>query len=69
MSDATQAGYVICFDPRDPEQSVGDPSTWKPTDNIALIAAHWQPIPARPPGFWDRVKVNADYCDEMVSLT
>ena len=59
---------LVCFDPRDPSQVERDPATWKPTDNPALIGAHYTPAYARPPGFWEAVKVTADHCDAPIEM-
>jgi hypothetical protein len=62
-----------CYDPRDPKQDVDKPATWKETDNPALImaveiaddlAARGAQIDA---GFWSRVEMLANYCDERVT--
>jgi hypothetical protein len=55
---------VKCFDPRDKTQRLDDPTTWKPTDNPALILAHGL---TNAEANWDWVVEQADYCDELVT--
>jgi hypothetical protein len=64
MTSCSPAVFV-CFDPRDPLQSVDDRSTWRPTDNAILISATM--LLAEPDGphavSWDKVAALADLCD------
>lgn len=55
----------LCFDPRDPLQSVDDRSTWRPTPNAILISATM--LLAEPGGphsvSWDKVAALASLCE------
>lgn len=59
----------VCFDPRDPAQSLSDRSTWRPSDNAILISATVL-LTAREthPIHWDRVAALADLCDQEPGL-
>jgi len=52
----------IAYDPRDPEQKLHDRSTWKETENEALIKASkkawWRP------NYWVGIAMLADMWDE-----
>ncbi|WP_439544055.1 hypothetical protein [Hyphomicrobium sp.] len=56
---------VLCFDPRDPLQSVDDRLTWRPTGNAILITATM--LLGDHEGShaisWDKVAALADLCD------
>ena len=57
----------LCFDPRDPAQSIQDRATWKPSHNAILIAStvllaidgYEHPIN------WDKVAALADLCEDV----
>lgn len=59
-----------CYDPRDPEQKSDDSTTWKETQNPALIVAQMAHDcgVARVPDFWDIVREQADMCDHLVRV-
>ncbi len=57
---------LVCYDPRDASQVESDPSTWRASDNVALVLAHHTPAEVRPSGYWNWIKTLADYCDEVV---
>lgn len=53
-----------CYDPRDPDQQIDDPSTWQSTSNAVLIMASF--LRAFEPSddvCWDKVAALADMCD------
>jgi hypothetical protein len=56
----------VCFDPRDPSQTEGDISTWRATENPALIRAAERQVIIEQTGaslsksFWDDVAREAD---------
>ena len=55
----------LAFDPRDPEQDVDRPETWKPTNNPALLMAKRlieQGVNLDDDD-WKIVLINADECD------
>lgn len=59
------------YDPRDPTQTLGDRTTYKPSNNSALIWAWFRthPYGRRKPESsinWDRIAEQADICDESV---
>jgi len=59
------------YDPRNPNQSLSQPSTWAWSDNAALIQSHWltqrwqYPV-AEGEVDWGSVRTAADICDEAV---
>jgi hypothetical protein len=59
----------VCFDPRDESQFLGDPDTWRPTDNPVLISAGTAAALADRTGmslgksFWKDVATRADEAD------
>ncbi|MCB1533581.1 MAG: hypothetical protein KDJ44_02375 [Rhodoblastus sp.] len=56
------------FDPRDPDQREDDPSTWKPSNNPALILRDiGRLMGGVADGFDEWVKRQADYCEQMVT--
>ncbi|MDR0769929.1 MAG: hypothetical protein LBE75_01825 [Burkholderiales bacterium] len=60
------------YDPRDPSQSIADPSTWKWSINAALALANF--LSNKTYGWgktldWESVQEAADYCDEMVGTS
>lgn len=55
------------YDPRDPSQDPNDPSTWKVTDNPALLAVRF--IDGQTVGMdWEVVARSAGYCEELVPI-
>ena len=54
----------LAFDPRDPEQSLTAPGTWKPTRNPALLVAAMVNQVAID---WERVAELADACEAPAS--
>lgn len=67
------ADLEACYDPRDPEQDPADPSTWKWSDNAAIVLLAYLHAPS---GFGipfeeidlDSFAALADVCDEDVPL-
>ncbi len=60
------------YDPRDETQTLGDRSTYKPTDNAALMWAWFRTHPygrkkSEAAINWDRIGEQADICDESVT--
>lgn len=60
------------YDPRDPEQILGDRSTYKPSRNAALVWAWFRthPYGRKKPETsinWSKIAEQADICDEMVT--
>jgi hypothetical protein len=60
------------YDPRDPEQILGDRTTYKPSRNAAIVWAWFRTHPygrrkAESSVNWDRVAEQADFCDETVT--
>jgi hypothetical protein len=55
----------VCFDPRDPTQSIADRATWKLSDNAILISATmlFAAYGDRYPISWDKVAALADLCE------
>lgn len=65
------ARWERCFDPRDPTQSLNNPSTWKFTSNAALIFARFRTHPYgrnKPMDSinWAKVAEQANICDQTV---
>lgn len=63
--------FSYCYDPRDSEQVLGDPSTYKFTRNASLVWAWFRTHRYgrnKPESSinWDRVAEQADICDETV---
>jgi hypothetical protein len=60
-------GPYLCFDPRDPAQSIEDRATWKRSDNAILVAStmlfatHGDQFPID----WDKVSALAALCEEI----
>lgn len=68
---ALLADWSNMYDPRDPEQTLGDRSTYKPSRNNSLIWAWWRTHPygmKKPESEvnWDMVAEQADICDQTV---
>ncbi len=59
-------GAFLCYDPRDPSQSVDDRATWQLTDNAILITATMLlAMDAEHSRInWERVAALADLCEE-----
>jgi hypothetical protein len=53
---------ALAYDPRDPEQVLADPSTWKETENRALLTASKRP--ERGEDFWRGIAMLAELWDE-----
>lgn len=64
-----QKTAYLCFDPRDPAQSLADRESWKPTDNAILISATMllATYGERYPISWDKVALLADLCAELMN--
>jgi hypothetical protein len=66
-----RTAVYICFDPRDPTQSIDDRATWKASDNAILISAtmlhatHGERCPIS----WEKVAALANLCDEPDFIT
>jgi hypothetical protein len=60
-------GPYLCFDPRDPAQSIEDRATWKRSDNAILVAStmlfatHGDQFPID----WDKVSALATLCEDI----
>jgi hypothetical protein len=72
MSSSRTTAF-ICFDPRDPGQSIADRATWKLSDNAILISATmllgaWGDERQI---CWDKVAALADLCemDDVAPVT
>lgn len=68
---AIVADWSNVYDPRDPDQTLGDRSTYKPSRNSALVWAWWRThrFGRNKPESeinWDRVAEQADICDQSV---
>lgn len=63
-----QKTAYLCFDPRDPAQSLADRATWKPTDNAILISATMllATYGEQYPIGWDKVAMLADLCVDLM---
>lgn len=59
----------LCFDPRDPAQSLTDRATWRPTCNAILISATMlhATYGENYPISWDKVAALADLCTDLMS--
>lgn len=62
---------VKVYDPRDPTQSVDDPTTWKWSNNATLVQAFYlmQDYGGRIPASkirWDKIADSADFDDELI---
>lgn len=59
---------LLAFDPRDPDQAIDAPHTWRPTTNPVLIAAHaiggWFDAPVIA-DYWRNVAAHADIADAL----
>lgn len=63
---------VTCYDPRDPTQSLADPTTWQWTRNATLVQAYYltQPWGGRIPTanmVWSKIAASADYDDSVMA--
>lgn len=63
--------WANVYDPRDPDQTLGNRTTYKPTRNAALVWAWFRTHPfgrGKPESSidWDRIAIEADICDETV---
>lgn len=64
--------WAQVFDPRDPAQTLGNRSTYKPTSNAALIWAWFRTHPfgrgkSEDSINWERIGEQADICDQTVA--
>jgi len=69
---ALLADWSNMYDPRDPDQVLGDRTTYKPSRNNELIWAWWRTHPygrKKPESDidWDRVAEQADICDQNIT--
>lgn len=69
---AVLGDWSYMYDPRDPTQTLGDRTTYKPSRNNALVWAWWRTHPYGRRKLesdinWDRIAEQADICDQTVT--